>query len=215
MNLRLGMYDIFSRILPGGFYLLAFLQLSTAMGFVKFTWATLGDIGVIPSLGLLVIAYAIGAALDPFGAAWHRLFRKQGMSNRVLQAFKERNADHWKLDFKDTDWRVLRAYIGIHNPDTADEIDRLNALCIMFRNISLGITLIAVSEIIQSAKTLNWIHGLVVVLLIALSILTARQATTLRDWFYSGIYETILAYRLDLEERVTAVKTSPKRKNEL
>ena len=205
MNIRLGIYDIFSRIVPGAFYLLAFIQFAIILGWMQFDWRTFADIGVFLSFGLVVIAYIVGTVMDPFSSAWHRLFAKRGISARVLNECKEIHADRWVIDFEDKDWPILRAYIGVQKPDVASDIDRNNALCIMLRNISLGLFMIAASEIIQFAKLFNWVHILIAVVLVVLSFQTAIRARTLRQWFYSGILETILAFRLDLEERVKPI----------
>lgn len=211
MNIRLGIYDIFSRIVPGGVYLLVFLHLAVVLGLIVVDWNVLAEIGLIPSLGLVVVCYVLGSAMDALGAAWHRIFKKRGMSDRVLAEFKAKHADHWKFDFEDKDLPILRAYIGIHHLDVAGDIDRNNALCIMLRNISLGLVIFAVTELFQFVKSLDWLHVLFAVLLIFFSYQTAIKGRTLREWFYSGIFETIIAYRLNLEERVKPIGKVRKR----
>src|SRR5687768_4567578 len=106
------------------------------------------------------------------------------MSDRVLEEFKEKHSDRWVFDFKDKDWSMLRAYIRIHNRDVASDLDRDNALCIMLRNISLGLFLIALIEIIQFVMTRSWEHLILVLSLGVLSYLVAIQARVLRKWFY-------------------------------
>ena len=205
MNIRLGIYDILSRIVPGGFYILAFLQLVIVLGWMKFDWNILTNLGLIPSLGLVIACYVLGSALDTVGSAWHRIFKKRGMSTRVLAEFKAKHADRWKFDFEDKDWPILRAYTGIHHPDVAADIDRNNALGIMLRNISLGLVILALTEFLQFVGSFDWVHILFTVLLLFLSYQTAMRARTLQDWFYNGIFETTIAYRLDLEDRVKPV----------
>src|SRR5687767_7866388 len=153
MNIRLGIYDIFSRIVPGGFYMAAFIQFAVVMGWVVFDWAGLQSVELLPSLALAFAAYVVGAAMDPIASRWHRLFKKRGMSNRVLQQFKEKHADYWTFDFEDKDWTMLRAYIRIHNLDVAGDIDRDNAMCIMLRNVSLGLVLATGVQGIAFAKS--------------------------------------------------------------
>ena len=212
MNIGLGVYDIFSRIVPGGFYLLVFYQLAVVLGWIKFDLTTFNEIGIVPSIGLIVLAYILGTGMGRVGSVWHRIFKKRGMSDRVLEKFKEENMD-WQFIFKAKDWPILRAYIRLHNPDIANVIDRNNALSIMLRNISLGLVLLAVTEGIQFVNTMNWIYILLVVLLIFFSYQIAVQARDLQDWFYHGIFQTIIAYRLDLKERVKPANKPVKRKN--
>ena len=209
MSIRLGIYDIFSRIVPGGFYLATIIEFARIANLIDFDWTTVKDLGVVPSLGLSLIAFVIGSAMDRMGFAWHRLFR---VNERILDEFKNEHTG-WKIDFQDKDWAILRAYIYIHNPNVADEIERHNALSIMMRNISFGLVLLAVCEMIQLIKTNNWWFGLLVAVLLFFSYQTGVQAKYMHDWFYRSIYETIIAYRLTLEERVKPVKISAKRKD--
>ena len=214
MNIGLGVYDIFSRIVPGGFYLFTFIQFARVMNWIKIDWTILKDIGILPSVGILLVAYTIGAAMDRIGSAWHRIFKKRRMSTNVLNEFKNKHSDRWVFDFEDKDLPVLSAYIRIRNPDIAQEIDRHNAVCIMLRNLSLGLFLLAIIEVIQAFSIGNWTILVLVSLLVFLSFQIAIQARVFRDWSYSGIFETIIAYRLDLDGRVKPVKYSAKRKNE-
>lgn len=206
MNLRLGIYDIFSRIIPGGVYLFAALELARVLGWLKIDWASLLDLKILPSLGLLVMAYVAGTAMDRIGSTWYRLFNR-GMSDRVLDEFIREHKNRWVLDFDDEDWPILRAYIYIHNLNVGDEIDRHNALCIMLRNISLGLVFLAISQIMQFVFTRNWLLFVLVAALFLLSYQLAIQARFMREWFYRSIYETIIAYRLKVEEIVKPAKS--------
>ena len=49
MTSRLGIYDIFGRIVPGGFYLGTFVQLGIILDLIEFDWGKLIDIGVLAS----------------------------------------------------------------------------------------------------------------------------------------------------------------------
>jgi hypothetical protein len=209
MNLRLGIYDIFSRIIPGGVYLFAALEFARVLDWLKIDWASLLDLKILPSLGLIVMAYVVGTAMDRIGSTWYRLFNR-GMSDRVLDEFIKEHKNQWVLDFDDEDWPILRAYIYIHNLNVGDEIDRHNALCIMLRNISLGLVFLAVSQIMQFVITRNWLLLVLVAALFLLSYQLAIQARFMREWFYRSIYETIIAYRLKVEEIVKPAKSLAK-----
>jgi hypothetical protein len=214
MNIRLGIYDIFSTIIPGGFYLVAIAEFTRLVGWVKFDWRSLQDIGILPSLALVSVAYIIGSATDRIGSYWHRIFKKREASNRALDRFKELHSNRWIIDFDDRDWPILRTYLHIHNPNVADAADRFTALSIMLRNISLGFFLLALIEIIPLATKGNWAIVALSILLLFLSYQTAIRARTLRDWSYSSVLEAIIAHRVNLEERVKPVKASSKRRSE-
>jgi hypothetical protein len=72
----------------------------------------------------------------------------------------------------------------------------------MMRNISLGLALLSVTELIQLIKTVDLRYGVLVIGMLFLSYQAAIQARNMNDWFYRSIYETIIAYRLNLEDIV-------------
>ncbi len=208
MSSRLGIYDIFSRIVPGSLYLAAFVEFARAMDLIKFDWLTaLNKLEIVPSLGLALIAFVIGSALDGISVQWYRLFK---LRSKGLAVFKEEHKD-WKIEFEDKDWAILRAYVYTKDLNVANEIERHNALSIMMKNISLGLALLSVCELIQLLKTLDWRFGVLVVILMFFSYQAAIQARNMQDWFYRSIYETIIAYRLKLEDIVKPVTLAPAR----
>src|SRR6187455_178783 len=104
MNIRLGIYEIFSRIVPGGVYMAAIGQLLIALGLLTFDWKTLNDISLIASLGLVVLAYIVGGALNPFSLVWLAVFRIKGISHKALADFKQRYQEDWVIEIEDKDW---------------------------------------------------------------------------------------------------------------
>jgi Uri superfamily endonuclease len=206
MSIRLSIYDIFSRIVPGGFYLGILVEFARIMNLIPFNWMDLEDLGVLASLVLLLVAYIIGSAMDSMSYAWQKLFK---INDRILEDFKKEHSE-WKIDFLDDDWAILRAYVYVHNPDAVDVIERHNALSIMMRNISFGLVLLAACEMIQFIRTNDGWFIVVVVVLLFLSYQAGIQSKYLHDWFYRSIYETIIACTLKLEERVKPVEISAK-----
>ena len=206
-DLPLNVSDIFGRIVPGGVYLFACTELARVLGWLKIDWQSLADLGILPSLGLTILAYVVGTSMDRIVYAWYRLFAR-GTTYDVLDQFKAEHQNLWKLDFESRDWAVLRAYIHIHNPNLGDEIDRYNAISIMFRNVSFGLIVLAASQIIQFVNTRNWLLWILIIALFFLSYQLGMQASVTRAWFYREIFETILAYRLKLDELVKPVSSS-------
>ena len=212
MNFRLGVYDLFSRIVPGGVYLVAVGEFARVLGWIKIDLGLLKDIGILPSLVLLLITYLVGSAMERVGAAWRHIFRKRGINARALESFKQKHADRWVIDFKDKDWAILRAYVYIHNPSVAEEADRFNALSIMLKNVSFGLAILIVDVVIEFINTNNYLFLALAGVFLLLSYQLVIRSSTQSDWFYSYIYETILAYRLNLEERVKPTRVSVKGK---
>jgi hypothetical protein len=212
MNVRLGIYEIFSRIVPGGFYIAAIYQFLTVLGLAKFDWQMLNNISIISSIGLVIIAYILGEAFDRFSVLWFRVFKKRGFSGRVLAEFRQNHQRRWNLDISDDEWPVMLAYIRTKSLDLASEIERHNALSIMLRNVSLGLLLMTISSVIQFFLVRNVSNFLLIIVLLLLSILIGREAVKFRRWFYESIFQTTLAYRFDLENKVKPVQPAPKQR---
>jgi len=206
MNIRLGVYEIFSRIVPGGLYLAATGQLLIILGLWKFDLESVNNISLIASIGLLLSAYTIGGAFDRLALGWFRLFAKRGTHTRTFANFKQSYQDRWEIDFNDGDWSILLAYIRTKNLELASEIDRHNAVSIMLRNVSLGLLFLGVNSLIQFLILGNWIYIFVVLILVGISFLIILEAKKFREMFYDSIFQTILAYRINLESAIKPVK---------
>jgi hypothetical protein len=213
MNIRLGIYEIFSRIVPGACYLAAILQFAVITGLISIDWPMLSQIGIVPSVGLIIIAYILGTALDPVSLLWYFLFKPKGMSGRALNELKTKHRDNWAIDFEDRHWPILLAHIRIKNPDIAGDIDRFSAFAIMFRNISLGLILIAINFVVQFFLSKTTFYVFIAGVLFIGSILVIREGIRFREWYYSSIFETTIAYRLSLDEHIKSVKSDKKTKS--
>ncbi len=211
MNIRLGIYEVFSRIVPGGLYIVAVVQFLSIMGFVQLDLQTINNLSLVASIGLIIVAYILGGAFDNFAMILFHLFKRQNFSRQTLAQFKKSYQDRWLIDFRDGDWPLLLAFIRTKNLELAGELDRHGALSIMLRNVSLGILFLGGNSIIQFFISRDWINIFVALVMLGLSMLILREAMKFRGWFYNGIYETVLAYRIDLEKVIKPVQTGSRR----
>lgn len=205
MNIRLGIYEFFARIIPGAFYMAGLAQFLVVIGLLKVDWQMLNNISLVVSVGLIVICYVLGEAFDRFALAWFRVFKKPGFSELTFTAFKKRYQDRWELNFKGSDWPILLAFIRTKNMELAGEIERHNALSIMLRNVSVGLLIMVVNTLIQFIIVRSIINVIVAAILLLISVLIIIESTKFRTWFYNGILETMLAYRIDLEAAIKPV----------
>ena len=211
MNIRLGIYEIFSRIIPGGVYIVAIVQFLSVLGFVSFDMQATENLSLVASIGFIVIAYILGGAFDNLALVLFRLFNKAGFSERTLAEFNKKHEEAWQIDFQDRDWPVLLAFIRTKNFELAGELDRHNALPIMLRNVSLGLLFMIVNSVIQFFVSQNPVNVLISIIMLVVSMLILREAVKFRKLFYDGIYETVLAYRVDLETVIKSVHSGEKR----
>jgi hypothetical protein len=195
MNIGLGFYEIFARIIPGAFYLIALVQLALTLNLIFFDLQSFNDLGVIPSLGLAVIAYILGSIFYPISIIWHRLFKPKNAPNLAFKEFRSRNPG-WKFEFEGKDWKTLFAYIRKESPNLAAEIDKQYAFYIMLGSISFALLFLAINQVILVILNRAYINLLSAILLLIASLLLAREGRFFQTRFYQWIFETILSYQL-------------------
>ena len=210
MNIESSIYEVFARTIPGAFYLLALIQLGLILKLTSFDLRIINDLGIIPALGLAILAYVLGSAFFPISLLWHRLFKPKNAPNIAFAEFQNRNP-HWRFEFEGKDWRTLFAFIRKENPNLANAIDKQNALYIMLASISFGIILLAMNQIVLIFLGGTYLNLIYAVLLIIGSLLIAREARFFQSRFYQLIFETILAYQLKLENLVKGDEDKPAR----
>lgn len=205
MNIGLGIYEIFARIIPGTFYFVALIQLGFMLKLISFDLQIFYDLKVIPAVGLVIIAYVLGTIFYPISIFWNRLFKPRNVPNLAFLEFQKRNPD-WKFKFEGKDWRTLFAYIRKESPDLANEIDKQFAFYLMLGSISFGIILLATNQFILFFLGGTYINILYSVLLIIASRIIAREGRFFQARFYHWIFETILSFQLKLDNLIKSVE---------
>jgi len=115
------------------------------------------------------------------------------------------------MDFKEDDWPILLALIRTKNLELAGEIERHNALSIMLRNVSVGLLLMAINGLIQFIISRNSIYIATTLTFLVVSVLIILESVKFRAWFYGRIFETMIAYRINLEDSIKPVHNFQKR----
>ena len=202
MSIRIGIYEFFARIIPGGLYLFTIIYLSVLFGLVTIDFQSLNTLSPMVILVFAILAYILGLILDQFAVWWHRLFKPKNYSKAVLNEFKKRHAD-WELKVEDKDWPILLAHLRHENLEVTTQIETHNTTYILLRNVSLNFAIMSVIQIAQFFQT-SYIWNLVLsIALVVMSTISGRQAKKFRMYYYSAILEAIIARRLELSEVAT------------
>ena len=212
MNIQLGIYEIFSTIIPGCIYLMAIGQVFSMLGFKQLTWDILKDLSGISIFIVLIAAYVLGLAFNRFGIGWYGLFKGSNKSVDSLNAFKLNQSNRWNINFEDKDWQILLALIRSKNLDLARETERHLASAIMLRNLSFGFLLLTIINLIQAALISSLGFLIASIVLFTISMLTISESKKFRRWYYDTILSTVLAYRIDLEKLIQPVEPAPKQR---
>lgn len=202
MSLKLGMYELFGRIIPGVFYLAAFAQIGALLHYYELDMQALSQLSLAATLALGMVAYILGTALNTLSFLWIQLFKPRDTLETALETFRKRNP-HWDIKFHGKDWHVLLAYIRRQNLPLADDgIERQNAFSLMSRNLSLALIFLAINQLVYFFTTGNYICIALSVIFILVSLLLAREAKFFQTLFFSMIFETIMAYRINIDDLI-------------
>jgi hypothetical protein len=211
MNIQLGIYDIFSAVIPGCVHLVAIFQLLTIMGVVQIDWKSLSNLSFFSAIFILIVAYLLGISFGRFGIIWYKIFKRKNQSLESLEEFRTRHKGRWNIDFRDEDWHILLAFLRTKDMDLAREIERHLATSIMLRNVSFGFFLLAVINLVQYFLVGDLLNIFASLAWFGLSLLMIRESIKSRRWYYDTILSTIVAQRIDLEKSITPVPASAKR----
>lgn len=219
MSISLGIYDIFANLLPGLLYLFAINEILKSL---KLTHMELNSQTFnLESFIVLALGYLLGHVFNAFTyGGWYRVFyRSRARGNtyasartRALNNIK-RDYSHLKTKFQPHDAELLFNAIQVKNKELADRIESTRANAIMMRNISFGLFLLSIAQIIYFFSN-NYFWGFSTMAVVCLfgSAASLYQAAKYYEWFYKDVFLTAVNYGDSLQEVVKAVRsTKPKR----
>jgi len=208
MSIKISIYDFFAYTIPGGFYLFTIAYACSVFGLITFDFQALADLSIIQVLLIAASAYVVGLLIDRIAAIWYRLFKPKNFPQVVLDEFKAVHTD-FEFKFQGRDWPILIAYLRRENIDPIP--DRFNATHIMLKNIGFNFVALAAIEAVQFIRTgfLLW-YLISCFALLVFSIIAGRQAARFNKWFYTSIYEAIIARSLEQADLlIKKPKTEP------
>ena len=184
MSLSLGLFEVFTYMVPGSLYLSVLLFIARSVRLVS-----LGSLKDVPSVvvlaGVLIASYLLGSAAEPMAEVLNRALRfgttKQEAA--VRRAFAADVPSAAGRPFVQADIYLLLAAAEIHAKDAALEISRLRALGLMLRNCSVPF-LAASAVALAEAATRHHIAVSVIcaVLFAAATLSVLRSGRRLRTW---------------------------------
>lgn len=192
MSITLGIYDLFSYLIPGVLYLYVINETLRLFKVDPTSLMPPMPEGVLYILGL-VLAFVTGHIFD-LVARWlvFRLIFRDKTSQTVLETIQRRDVDA-NLQFVAKDWHLLLVLLRQRNFEVAQSFDKHEADSIMFRNISLiGLAMALILG--YRALTENpwlWIAAAIAALVF---VMAARRSRTLHTWFFEGIFLAALEY---------------------
>lgn len=198
MAIKLGIYDFFSYLIPGGIVISWFIfvlnrYFALVIGWRNFSIAELLVIGVL--------SYLVGYVVDYITAkTWYRLFRRKDIFESTMTDFNKRHPTI-EVDFEQMDWYISYAFVKRHNLDMAQDIDKFNVTNKMLRTSSFGFLLFAI--VFGVEFFLNGYSSVYLILGIAFlitAVILVREAVKFSSWFYQAVFDSLIAIIAKTEE---------------
>lgn len=199
MSVTFGFYDFFSYTLPGALYI---LTLNQFLGALKLPNITINDLG--SNLGYAIvglgIAYVVGHLMDAFGFRWYFLFNRNDAERRAINEFKNNYPD-LKITFGIQDRRMLMTFIRHNDLPLAESIDQYKAISIMLENISFGLFLFALLQLVDMLINGFSVLGVsALVLALIFSFISVKRSALFNQWYFSGTFGQALHYGKSVPE---------------
>jgi hypothetical protein len=156
MSISLGLFDVFTYIVPGSLYLALIVYVAE-----KLSWIQIGLFTHVPSLvlfgGILIISYLLGFVADPLSAQLDKVMRfwKARYREDAKDIFKARAPGAVHRVYVKADLYLLLAAAETSQKEAALEISRFRATGLMLRNCAvpfLGACIVAVAEAIVGTR---------------------------------------------------------------
>jgi hypothetical protein len=177
MSITFGIYDLFSFILPGFFYLFEIVYVAYLFYPNNELNLFIKDLNIAHVLLLSIVAYALGHIVGVIARKlWYLIYKFEKIQNDTLIEVQQ-EYPKLQINFESQQWPALYAIIHEENTEHIAEIKWMKANHIMFRNLGFGLMVFAIIQAIQF-----FISGYTVIyLIISLSCLLMLYLTFSRS----------------------------------
>jgi hypothetical protein len=223
MSITLSIYDVFANLLPGLLYLFAINEFFKSIGLNHIDQA---DLTAMPqTLGALTLGYILGHLFNTFTyTGWYKLIYRNGSdqdrnnqkgdNGKALDSLRKQYPDLNFKSFFPRDADLLFSAIQIKNKELADRIETTRVTAIMMRNISFGLSLLGVVELINFVNSQFPLYhlGLGLVCLVG-SMAALMQTSKYYQWFYKDVFRIAALYGDSLHSVVNLFRKDSKTKS--
>lgn len=147
MNIVVGVFDLFTYTIAGGFHLALVGYLAARVGLIDLH--ALNDVnGVLLVIGVVVLSYLLGLLAYPLGELLNRVVPRRPRSPR--DEFRRRNPAARDRDYVHADSFLLLSALQLHDMEAATEVNRLRSGGLMARNAAPALALAAVTALVEA-----------------------------------------------------------------
>jgi hypothetical protein len=182
-------FDFFAHVIPGLFVIFSISLLFITDVSLDVLLKMTGKIDKITATVIVIIAYVVGFAINPFGRFLYRFVGFKLWRNKIVN-----NVDLFISD--------KFALIRHHSPANFNYVETWNIYCAMAHNLafaSLCLCLVSVIKIIQQqTDPVNWIVMALISLI--LFFIFIQRAVTFYHWASHDLNATISSLNLDTKQ---------------
>ena len=198
MSLRVGVYDFFAYTLPGALYLAVIVRLLVVLDVVAIDLQSV-DLSIPDVIVLAGLSYVAGLVFDPLpNRVWYRFFRPPDVASIRLDRFKQKHPC-LKVKFEANEWPILLQRIKRESVDVALDIEKFNAMSKMLKNVSFGLLVLGVIEVVTALRG-GWPSLVLAIVFLGLSVAAGKESSKFNSWFYTATYETTIASGLEARD---------------
>lgn len=184
MSLSLGLFEVFTYMVPGSLYLSVLLFIAHWLGLVN-----LGSLKDVPSIlifaGVVIASYLLGSVTEPMAEVLSRALRFSASKQDAVirRAFAADVPSAAGRPFMQADIYLLLAAAEIHAKDAALEISRLRATGLMLRNCSVPFLIASAVATAEAATGRHTAVSVISAVLFAAAVVSVlRSGRRLRTW---------------------------------
>jgi len=215
MSISLSIYDVFANLLPGLVYLFAINEFTKSIGYKGV------DISSLPSsaqiIGILFIGYLLGHLFNALTYnGWYLLFYResshhdrnnlQSDSGKALISLRNQYPELNFDSFLPRDSDILFSALQVNDKELAARIELTRVTAIMMRNVSFGIFIVGMVEIIYAVSEASLTNVLIAVACVVASWLALSQTTKYYHWFFKDVFLFAALYGKSSSEVVNKLR---------
>lgn len=182
-------FDFFAHVIPGLFVIFSLSLLFIPDVSLDVLFKMTGKIDKITATAIVVMAYVVGFAINPFGRFLYRFIGFKIWRNNIVNHVDMFISDKFSL-------------IRHHSPANFNYVETWNIYCAMAHNLafaSLCLWVVSMIKIVQQkTEPLNWI--LMAIISVILFFIFIQRAVTFYHWASHDLNATISSLNLDSKQ---------------
>jgi hypothetical protein len=194
LELRVGFYEFFAYTLAGIAYLFAATVVATAGAFFKDPFQLLKELGVAEITLIGIAGYIVGLTLDLIARKLAKRCFKVASEDSALRKLAARVPE--AEAFANSYWPLALAELHVEKEHLVAHVDTYKAASILLRNVALAIlsagsALLVLAPFFASKAA----YDIVGLGSIAFAIAALHESRRFDEWFYSALWERLIALR--------------------